>query len=266
MISKSAFPWAMVAFGPPNHKRSKIMEIWQFARNTFQSVTAGSYKLMNIIFSDHVARLGAITGDADFTAMVARTTPVKAAWDAAYTAWISSKGIYKGRTELWVARVADLSSLRIKQWDIAIQGEFLEGTGEYTMLLPNGRGPFQKGSYDHLLAQVKALETRLLEVTPTVPALTNLAATVGTYHSEMKTLRDTQQTAEQSVDNNAALLEIERLAAATMMYKNLGRLMEKYADTPVRVEDFYDMNYIRNGAVAPPEDVPPPSDPSGAVS
>ncbi len=237
------------------------METWQFARNTFQSVTATSYKLMNIILSDHVARLGAITGDADFTTMVARTTPVKAAWDAAYDAWLSSKGIYKGRTELWAAKLADLSALRIKQWDIAIQGVFLEGTGDYTMLLPNGRAPFQKGAYDLRLAQVKSLETRLLAVTPAVPALTTLAATVGTYHAEMKTLRDTQQTAEQTVDNYAALLEIERLAAATMMYKNLGRLMEKYADTPVRVEDFYDMNYIRDGKPAPPEDVPPPTPP-----
>ncbi|MEQ1840536.1 MAG: hypothetical protein ABL994_09005 [Verrucomicrobiales bacterium] len=237
------------------------METWQFARNTFQSVTATSYKLMNIILSDHLTRLGASIGDADFVEMLARTTPVKAAWDAAYTAWLSSKGIYKGRTELWEAKLTDLSTLRIKQWDIAIQGVFLEGTGDYTMLLPNARGPFQKGAYDLRLAQVKSLQERLLAVTPAVPALTTLAATVGTYHTEMKTLRDTQQTAEQSVDNSAALLEIERLAAATMMYKNLGRLMEKFADTPVRVEDFYDMNYIRDGAAVPPEDAPTPVTP-----
>ena len=60
---------------------------------------------------------------------------------------------------------------------------------------------------------------------------------------------------------NASLLEIQRLAVCAMMYKNLGRLMEKYSDTPARVEDFYDMNYIRDGAAAPPEDVPPPVTP-----
>ena len=237
------------------------MENWQFAHNTFVSVTATSYKLMNILLSDHNTRIGAITGDSDFMAMVSRTTPVKTAWDTAYTAWISSKATYKGRTELWEAKLADLSSLRIKQWDIASQGVFLDGTGDYTILLPNGRGPFQKGAYDLRLAEVKALQNRLLAVTPAVPALTTLAATIGTYHTEMKTLRDAQQAAEQAVDNNAALLEIQRLAAAAMMYKNLGRLMEKYSDTPVRVEDFYDMNYIRDGAAAPPEDVPPPVPP-----
>lgn len=91
-----------------------------------------------------------------------------------------------------------------------------------------------------------------------MPALTTLAAAVGTYHTEMKTLRDNQQTAEQSVDNAAANLELLRLTLAALIYKNLGRLMEKFSDTPVRIEDYYDMSYIRDGAAAPPEDVPPP--------
>ena len=234
------------------------METWQYAHNTFLTITASSYKLTNIIFADHSARLGAVTGDADFTTMVTRTTPVKTAWDAAYVAWLSSRGIYKGRTQLWRTKLKDLSSLRIKQWDVAIQGVFLEGTGEYTMLLPKGRAPFQKGAYDLCLAEVKALQNRLLAVTPAVPALTTLAATVGTYHTEMKTVRDSQQGVEQQVDGLASLLEIQRLAACAMMYKNLGRIMEKYSDMPVRVEDYYDMNYIRDRATAPPEDVPPP--------
>ena len=237
------------------------METWKFAHNTFLSVTATSYKLANIILTDHFTRLGAVPGDTDFMAMVSRTTMVKTAWDAAYSAWISSKATYKGRTELWEAKLADLSSLRIKQWDIAIQGVFLDGTGDYTILLPNGRGPFQSGAYDLRVVEVKSLQNRLLAVTPAVPALTTLAATIGTYHTEMTNLRGTQQTAEQLVDNNASLLELQRLAVCAMMYKNLGRLMEKFSDTPVRVEDFYDMNYIRDGAAAPPEDVPPPVPP-----
>ena len=238
------------------------MEIWKYGQNTFFSLTLGSTKLMNIILTDHTTRLSAAQGaDSDFMAMVLRTTPIKTAWDTAYLAWLAVRGTYKGRTQSWEAKLADLSAVRIKQWDIAIQGVFLEGTGEYTQLLPNGRGPFQGGAYDLRVAEVKTLQNRLLAVTPAVPALTTLAATVGTYHTEMKTLRDSQQAAEQQVDGLATLLEIQRLAAATMMYKNLGRLMEKFSDMPVRIEDYYDMNYIRDGAAAPPEDEPPPAPP-----
>ena len=35
---------------------------------------------------------------------------------------------------------------------------------------------------------------------------------------------------------------------------------------PVRVEDFYDMNYIRDGAAAPPGERAAASSPSGAVN
>ena len=235
------------------------METWKYGQNTFLSLTAESYKLMNILLSDHVARMIATQGaDSDFMAIVSRNAPIKIAWDTAYQAWIAIRGTYKGKTQAWEMKLADLSTLRIKQWDITIQGTFLEGTGEYTQLLPNGRAPFQSGAYDLRLAEVKALQNRLLTVSPAVPALTTLAATIGTYHAEMKTLRDSQQGAEQQVDSLSTLLEIQRLAAATVMYKNLGRLMEKFSDMPVRIEDYYDMNYIRDGAAAPPEDVPPP--------
>ena len=40
-----------------------------------------------------------------------------------------------------------------------------------------------------------------------------------------------------------------------------GGVPEYFSMIPVRVEDFYDMNYIRDGAAAPPEEVPPPVPP-----
>ena len=55
-------------------------------------------------------------------------------------------------------------------------------------------------------------------------------------------------------------MEIQHLAAA-VMFKNLGRTMGKYSDTPVRAEDFYDTNYIRDGAATSPEAMPPPVPP-----
>lgn len=49
------------------------------------------------------------------------------------------------------------------------------------------------------------------------------------------------------------------------MFKNLGRTMGKYSDTPVRAEDFYDTNYIRDGAAAPPGGHAAAGSPSGSV-
>ena len=148
---------------------------------------------MNILITDHVARVAqAVTGggnppDSDFTTMQGRMTPVKAAWDTSYRAWTAARGTYKGKTQALEAKLADLSGLRIKQRDIAVQGVFLDGTPEYTQLLPNGRGPFQQGAYDLRIAEVKALQTRL---TPFTAA--------------------------------SATVEAQRITAANVMYQNLG--------------------------------------------
>ena len=103
--------------------------------------------------------------------MQGRMTPVKAAWDTSYRAWTAARGTYKGKTKALEAKLADLSGLRIKQRDIAVQGVFLDGTPEYTHLLPNGRGPFQQGAYNLLIAEVKTLQTRLTPFTAANPTL-----------------------------------------------------------------------------------------------
>ena len=51
-------------------------------------------------------------------------------------------------------------------------------------------------------------------------------------------------------------MEAQRIASANVMYQNLGRLMEKFVLVPTKIEDYFDMSYIRDGASAPPE-VPP---------
>ncbi len=244
------------------------MNPWKYAENTFLVVTTGNFKLMNILIADHTARIAqAVTAvnppDSDFTTMQGRLTPVKTAWDAAYNAWIAARGTYKGKTQALEAKLADLSGLRIKQWDIAVQGVFLEGTPEYTQLLPNGRGPFQHGAYDLRIAEVKALQTRLAPFTGANPSLAALATAVGTFHGEIKLLRDAQQGQEGAVNTASATVEAQRLAAGNVMYQNLGRLMEKFVLVTAKIEDYFDMSYIRDGAQAPPE--PPPAPPTPPV-
>ena len=90
-----------------------------------------------------------------------------------------------------------------------------------------------------------------------------LATTVGTYYNELKALRDTQQSQESAVDAASATLELQRVTTCVMMYRNLGTLMDRFGEpnTTVRIEDFYDMNYIRDGAAIPPDDAPVPPAP-----
>lgn len=236
--------------------------LWKYAENTFEVVTRGSFKLMSILITDHKARC-TLLSNADpmnQTLIDALTdaTATHAAWTAAYTAWDSCRGEYKGTTQAFYQKLEELSSLKIRQWDAGIQTMFLEGTPEYTTLLPQGREPFQKGALDMRVAAVRTLADRLVSY----PVLTILMGQVNAFLTELDTLRASQQLKETEVDTCSAALEVQRVATASQMYRNLGRFMVLYWQNPVQIEDCFDMNYIRDGAPPPPEDEPEPIPPA----
>jgi len=230
---------------------------WKYAENTFEVVTRSSFKLMNIIITDHLARCTQLSASNPAVPLLSDAlldaTASHGTWQGAYTAWQTSRGLYKSASQGFHAGLEELSSLKIRQWDAGIQGVFLEGTPEYTALLPRGREPFQKGAFDQRVSTVRALSQTL----GTFAALATLKTQVDTWLTGLEALRQTQQQRETAVDTLAAALETQRLATAKILYKNLARFMLVWWENPVRIEDGFDMNYIRDGVTAPPEDEPP---------
>lgn len=70
------------------------------------------------------------------------------------------------------------------------------------------------------------------------------------------TYKGKTQGQEGAANTASTAVEAQRIASANVMYQNLGRLMEKFVLVPTKIEDYFDMSYIRDGASAPPE-VPP---------
>lgn len=70
------------------------------------------------------------------------------------------------------------------------------------------------------------------------------------------TYKGKTQGQEGAANTASTAVEAQRIASANVMYQNLGRLMEKFVLVPTKIEDYFDMTYIRDGASAPPE-VPP---------
>jgi hypothetical protein len=81
-------------------------------------------------------------------------------------------------------------------------------------------------------------------------------SSVQTYASELNAARQAQQAEEGGTETDSEAVETQRLAAAEAMYKNLGRAMEKYGSKNLMVAKFFDLSYIRDGAVSPPEGSP----------
>ncbi|MBI4944910.1 MAG: hypothetical protein HY840_00755 [Bacteroidetes bacterium] len=228
--------------------------IWHYLANQFDNVTKINFKLMNTINADHFAKLQAQQSDPDIAALLARTTPVHDNFNDAYSVWFSAKGIHKGETDRVQGYINDLSSTKIKQWDAQIQTLYLEGTSDYIVILPNGKKPFYSGTIDDRIAQLDALADRLVAY----PALMATMNDVLVFHTTLDDARNIQQQKEGLLNNASDLTETARKEIATMMYRNLGLLMDKYAGNLNLVSNFWELSLLSSGSgavVAPP---PPP--------
>lgn len=228
--------------------------LWKYAENTFEVLTRRNFKLMHVILTDHRARCRQLKEEepAEPLLVDAHDTAegIYAEWQGAYSDWGVARGMYKGATLAFHNKLKELGSLKTRQWDAAIQTVFLEGTPEYVALLPKGRVPFMSGAYDSRLITVRALASTLEDY----PALAALKAQVDEYLDELDALRLAQQRKETELDTCSAAVETQRQAAARALYKNLARFMLHWSETPVRIEDGFDMNYLRISASPPAKD------------
>jgi len=216
--------------------------IWHYAENQIDNCTKESKKRMNRIISDHLSKLHAGIADPDILALYNRTLPLKTDFSGSYAGAISANAYYKGRTAAYDLLKNELSSTKIEDWDIQIQVVFRKGTPEYIGLLPRGREPFQKGTNDQRIDEVRALGLRLAAY----PALAAVKVSVDAFATSFGNARDIQQEKELLVAENSSSNEIHRKALANMMYGNLGVLMDKFRDDPKQIEKYFDLEVIRN--------------------
>lgn len=219
------------------------METWPYQNNQFDNSTKESFVLMLILSNDHTAKLMAQAADPEIDALFTRTAPLDAAYTTGYSTWKSAVGTRMGGTLRVEQLLAELSGTRIKQWDIQIQGVHIEGTPDYTVLLPNRRGPFQNGTIDERINEVQGLGTRLADY----PALAATKTNVDAFYTTLRSARDNQQLLEQRIAQSSSELELARLAVARIMYGNVGVLMNKYRDTPEFVGNFWEVSLMQSG-------------------
>jgi len=225
-------------------------ELWHYAENQFDNVTKTSKKRMNIISSDHLSKLQAEQSDADIHDLFHRFETVRAEYASRYDSWLKAKGIYKGATQNMDEIQQTLTSEKVPDWDNKIKVVVGEGSADNTTILPNGRGPFQEGGRDQRIREVAALAERLANF----PDLAAVKTEVETFAAQMEQTRDIQQQKEDLVDNASDALEEQRVICAQMMYANLGRLMDKFADAPENISRFFELQVIQQHAGASEEE------------
>jgi len=216
---------------------------WQQIENTFDNATKRSFKLMEMISADHDEKLAERTSEPKILEIYNRFHPIRLAYATAYAAWFSARAAHKGLTAAFEVLREELSLVRSKAWDVAIQAFYPQGTPEYIALLPRKRKPFCSGSYEDRLA---ALEALVLNI-GTDDNLHAVKVEVEAFTAQIKNVRTSQQGKEGRVKDLRTTLEQKRFDAATELFRDLGSLKELYASTPEAIEAFYEVGLLRHG-------------------
>lgn len=216
--------------------------LWRFAQNPFDNATKENFRLMHVIVGDHDARLENENSDPDIMTIYNETHPVIVIFNDSYSGWFGAKGSYKGETARVDALLEDLSSNKIREFDVKIQIVFPERSPDYLVLLPNERAPFQSGGKDERINAVKTLDESLVAY----PALAALKVEVNAFYTLLKDARDIQQQKEMGVTTKSSELEISRKQVASVMFGGLGKLMHKYRNDPAQIQRFWQMSLLRD--------------------
>ncbi|MGL4364771.1 MAG: hypothetical protein ACRCSB_06165 [Bacteroidales bacterium] len=220
-----------------------IFSNWNPLRNVFNNATKGTFKRMLIMSTDHHDKLLAESGnDPQLLTLYQLFLPAYLQFKKAYNETFQQDAFYQGNTQIVETLFGELSSQKIRQWDIWIQNVYLDNTPQYLMLLPSGRSPFQRGSYEARINAIVALEANL----GSFVNLANVLSDVSAFRQQIEQARTQQQGLEKAVANTVKAVEEARVELAQVMQGILGGLILHYYKNIVQVETFYELKYLRS--------------------
>lgn len=211
-------------------------------QNFIENVTFDNDKLALEIFNQHDSLLHGGIASADILLMYNFFHPFKMTYSDAYTAWTTLRGQGTGGTQSFTDLLNNLSSVRIRKWDIAVQQIYDQSTPAYRNLLPNRRKPFQTGTYG---SRINAVSSFLTAITDDA-ALFDLQDEVTIFLGQLVAARDGQVGGFGAIEAAATTLETARVAAAQAMFKNYGSLVVKFYMTPQGISDYMPTELLQN--------------------
>lgn len=222
---------------------------WHYLINTFEVVTRTSYKKAQSLGEDHETKLAANQSIPPVAAMLAAFTPVLQAFLAATQNLNSALGTYKGKTQTVESLFDILNKDKLLYWEGQVHYYFPEGSETATELFPQGRGPFQQGTYGQRILAIKTLG----DACALIPDLVTLSTNVLAFHTQIASARALQKTdGEARVMALRSLRETARIALCQQLYSNLAQLMFHYATDPNQVTNYFDMKLLRSRSSSDP--------------
>lgn len=218
--------------------------IWSYLQNQFWNVVKRNFKKGLIINNFHIAALqsakAANPSDADIDKMLNRYNPLSIAVNNSYSTWKNLGGIQEANTLNVEQLIATLPE-RLNKWMPPIETKFAKNTPQFKAIFPNGRSGITRGGIDDKVVAVKNLSQSLKGDTDLAATKTLVDAFVGLLDAA----RGTQLGSKSSNNKGSESVGLALENAMLMQYRNLGLLMDKYADKPDTIASFFDLNTIR---------------------
>ena len=216
--------------------------MYRYLLNPFMAVTTGNFKRALIMGRDHRDKLGsyAVT-DAELQSLYQEMNVAYTQFEAAYANVHANEAVYRGHTQILEELMQELMSQKIREWDIAIQGVFLDNTAQYKMLLPNNRKPFQQGAYELRISAVRTLEQLL----GNFAELSMVRDAVSSFLLKINKARTRQQEIEALDSSVRQELEAHRVELCLVMHRVFTSLVAKHYRNTKEVERYYEMKYLQ---------------------
>jgi len=224
--------------------------LWHYLINSFLVSTVSNYKKALVLGTDHEAKLLANQADAVIAAMLATFTPVLQSFKATDLNLRIALGDYKGETQTVEELFEELNKILLPNWELQIYLQFAKGTPSATALLPQGRKPFQNGTYDSRIQEIKVLGEKCAPIGVLQP----LSVIILAFHVQLESARQLQQSSgEGQVASLRTLRETARVSMCIAMFGNLGLLLNHYKTDPEQVANYFDLALLRKKSETAPQ-------------
>ena len=218
---------------------------WIYIQNPFDSPTQRSYKLLDTISKDHVAKLLARASDDPRIADLHQSSERKYRdFVNQQTLWALVNNQYNqatSRLELLLSEFSGDAS-KMENWAIRVQIKYNKTSIEYQrVFFPEGRSSFSKAGRDELIRKLRLLNDSLAGYAD----LADVYGETRSFLQELETARNQQQVLEQNVRNEASKLRLLRETLVEQLGYNKDMLSVVYRGRKEEVINFYPLELIR---------------------
>ena len=218
--------------------------MWKYSSNQFINSTDRNYKKGLILSNYHNATLEKAKinhpTDTDIDKMYTRYHPLALLLANEYAKWKQLGGVKEAST-LNIEQILATLQSKMDVWQPAIEGKFVKTSPEFKAILPNGRSGLTKGNKEEKIVAVKAFSKSL----ENIAALATTKTAVDAFLAQIETARTAQLGSKSAVGEGSNVVANAVAACMVMQYKNLGLMMDKYADNPTLIENYFDLQTLQ---------------------